>query len=296
MGNHLEAPNEGDFGRPINDTDFAAIAAEGFETVRLPVRWSNHADTNAPYAIDPDFMARVIEVVDQARAAGLRVVLDLHHYSDPQGDIYENPELEAPRLAGIWRQVGDQFSSYPDDVLWFELLNEPSVNLTNRNLLSILNPALAEIRVSNPTRPVVVGGEGFSSIRSLATLPIPNDPYIIATFHYYDPFFFTHQGAPFITPVPPTGVRFTQADRDQLARDVQIARDFMARTGRPLWLGEYGVFEDVALDERAEYYEAVNTAYGDADIDGCPWAYTNTFQFREGNGGWIQQLLTAIGL
>lgn len=296
MANHLEAPNEGDFGRPINDTDFAAIAAEGFEAVRLPVRFSNHADTTAPYAIDPDFFARVIEVIDQARAANLRVVLDLHNYSDPQGNIFENPAQEIDRFAGIWRQIGDRFASFDDDVLWFELLNEPNQNLNNDNLLSVLEPAIAQIRVSNPTRPIVIGGEGFSSIRSLPTLQLPDDPNIIATFHYYDPFGFTHQGAFFITPVLPTGVLFTQADREQLVRDVQVARDFTARTGVPLWLGEYGVFEDVSLGQRAEYYEAVTTAFGEAGIDGCPWGYTNTFQFRESNGIWTQQLLTAIGL
>jgi hypothetical protein len=32
MGNHLEAPNEGDWGRAIVDGDFAEIAARGFET------------------------------------------------------------------------------------------------------------------------------------------------------------------------------------------------------------------------------------------------------------------------
>src|SRR5690242_142379 len=34
MGNMLEAPNEGDWGRAIVDSDFADIKAKGFATVR----------------------------------------------------------------------------------------------------------------------------------------------------------------------------------------------------------------------------------------------------------------------
>ncbi|RYY33102.1 MAG: glycoside hydrolase family 5 protein, partial [Sphingomonadales bacterium] len=49
MGNHLEAPNEGDWGRAIVDGDFAIIKAAGFDTIRLPVRWSAHALAGAPY-------------------------------------------------------------------------------------------------------------------------------------------------------------------------------------------------------------------------------------------------------
>jgi endoglucanase len=297
MGNHLEAPNEGDWGRPIAAGDFAAIAAQGFQTVRLPVRFSNHAGTAPPYAIDPVFMARVEQVVDAARAAGLRVILDLHHYDDPQGDIFADPAGQTARFAALWKQIGERFRT-KDGQVWFELLNEPHDGVTHANLRSVLDPALREVRLTNPTRPVVVGGELWSGINSLPTLPLPDDPYLVATFHYYDPFAFTHQGAPWVTPALPTGVAFPSGtDAADLAANVQKARDFIARTGRPLFLGEYGAYEGIPLAQRVTYYGTVHDAFAAAGVDACAWAYTNTMPLRDpATDAWIAPLLDAIGL
>ena len=50
----------------------------GYKTIRIPVTWSNHlTDTN--YTIDPDWMARVKEIVDWAYDAGYYVILNEHH-------------------------------------------------------------------------------------------------------------------------------------------------------------------------------------------------------------------------
>jgi endoglucanase len=294
MANHLEAnPTEGSWGRAINDQDFADIAAVGFETIRLPVRWSNHASNSPPYTIDSVWMERVEEVVNQARAAGLRVILDDHHYDA----IFENPDAEKDRFAAIWKQIGERFKD-ADDMVWFELMNEPHNQITDANLLSILEPALAEVRATNPTRPVVIGGQNYSGINSLATLPVPNDDYLIATFHFYDPFNFTHQGATWVDPSPPLGTTYgSAADQQELDNAVQKARDFMDQTGLPVFMGEYGAYDVIPLDQREDYYRAVTQAFKDANIDGCVWGYTNSFSFRDADTGeWYQGLLDAVGL
>jgi endoglucanase len=297
MGNMLEAPNEGDWGRAIVDSDFADIKARSFETVRLPVRFSNHALTVSPYTIDAAFMDRVEHVVDTARAAGLRVILDLHHYEDPQGDVFADPSGQKARFTALWRQIATRFKD-KDGQVWFELLNEPHGSLNDANLRGVLQPALDAVRQSNPTRPVVIGGQNYSGIDSLATLDLPNDAYLVVTFHYYDPFAFTHQGAPWISPVLPTGRIFPSGtDLADLDASVQKAKAFMAATKRPLFLGEYGAYEGIAVADRATWYKAVHDGFEDANVDGCVWAYTNTMYFRDpGTNGWIGQLLTAIGL
>jgi endoglucanase len=292
MGNHLEPPTEGGWGgRNIADDDFTIIKAAGFDSVRIPVRWSSHAQTEAPYTIDPAFMARVKHVVGLAEAAGLGVILNMHHYDE----LYPAPEAHAARFAALWKQVAAEFRNAGPKV-WFELLNEPTGKLTHANLLTILNPALAQVRATNPTRPVIIGGENWSGVPSLATLPLPNDPYVVPTFHTYDPFNFTHQGATWTNPAPPLGRMFgSPEDYAELDANLQKVKDYMQRTGRVPFIGEYGAIDhpQVPLSERIEYYRTITAAYASIGVQSCAWGYTNTFKLRDGNA-WLPGMVEAI--
>jgi endoglucanase len=59
FGNTLEAPNEGDWGVTLSDDYFDRVRDAGFETVRVPIRWSAHAGATAPFTIDAALFARV---------------------------------------------------------------------------------------------------------------------------------------------------------------------------------------------------------------------------------------------
>jgi endoglucanase len=296
MGNHLEAPTEGAWGgRKIADDDFQIIAKAGFNTVRIPVRWAAHASETAPYVIDKNFMARVQHVVGSARAAGLNVILNSHHYEH----IHSDPsDVHVARLAGMWTQIAAAFPTEPNDKLWFEIENEPHDKFDDSNLLKVLTPALAEIRKTNPTRPVIIGGEFWSGINSLKTLELPDDPNIIPTFHYYDPFEFTHQGADWINPIPPIGrVYGSVEDQARLREDVEKVRAYIERTGKTPFMGEFGANEKVPLYERVKYQLTVRIAFDKLKIGMCAWGFTNTFPlYDSGKKAWVRGMRIAMGL
>jgi endoglucanase len=296
MGNHLEPPTEGAWGgRKIAEDDFQIIAKAGFTTIRLPVRWSTHADSNPPYAIDPVFMKRVKHVVGNARAAGLNVIVNSHHFEE----IHSDPsEANIAKLAGMWTQIAVAFANQPNDQLWFEIENEPHDKFNDSNLLKVLVPALNEIRKSNPARPVIIGGEFWSGIDSLKTLKLPDDPNIIPTFHYYEPFDFTHQGATWVNPVPQTGrVYGTAADEARLKTDVGKIRDYVARTGKTPFMGETGANGPIPLDDRVKYQTAVRKAFDEVGIGMCAWAFTNTFPLYDSEKKqWMPGMRGALGL
>ena len=292
MGNHLEAPREGEWGRPIADRDFAIIAKAGFSTIRLPVRWSAHIDAKG--VITTELLARVEHLVKTANGAGLNVILNDHNFDA----LMKDPEAQRDRLADIWRQIATRFASFPREKLWFEIENEPHDKLDNHNLIATLAPALAAIRASNPDRPVIIGGEFWSGIGSLASLSLPDDPNIVPTFHYYEPFDFTHQGAEWVNPVPPLGRRYgTEEDAARLKADTEKARAYVARTGLTPFMGEFGANQKVPLDQRIAYQKAVRTAFDSAGIASCAWAYANTFPLYDSNNGmWLPGMLDAMGL
>ncbi len=190
LGNALEAPKEGDWGVVLKEVYFDKIAAAGFDSVRIPVRWSTHADKSPPYQIDPKFFDRVDWAVDQALKRHLIPVLNMHHYEE----IFTDPDNNSERFLAMWRQIAEHYKDYPPE-LAFELLNEPQDKLTAKKWNRLLSRAIGVIRPSNPTREIVVGPVGWNGIGDLPTLELPEDDrHLVVTVHYYSPFQFTHQG------------------------------------------------------------------------------------------------------
>jgi endoglucanase len=297
MGNQLEAQAETAHGGvAIEASDFKRIRAAGFTTVRIPVRWSDKTGEGPVYAIDPKWMARVTEVVDQALAANLNVILNDHHFNA----LDDDPAANSAKLAAIWAQVAPHFADRPTSRLWFEIENEPHEKLTNAILNETLAPALKAIRASNPDRPVVIGGDNWSGIDSLATLELPDDPNVYPTFHYYEPFDFTHQGAGWVQPKPPPLGRVygSAADAQRLVTDTAKIKAYVARTGLVPFMGETGAYDaHISLAQRVQYTRAVHDAFTPLGVGICAWAYTNTFPYYDHKAKrWLPGLRGAAGL
>ena len=159
FGNALEAPAEGAWGVTLKAEYFKAIKHAGFDTVRLPVRWSAHAQETSPYAIEPKFAARVDWAVDQALASRLNIIINVHHYDAMDAD----PDTHLPRLVGIWKQIAERYRERPGSV-YFELYNEPHGKFVDAKWNAAIPELLAAIRKSNPARPVIVGPPFWNAI------------------------------------------------------------------------------------------------------------------------------------
>ncbi|TRD12688.1 glycoside hydrolase family 5 protein [Erythrobacter insulae] len=297
MGNSLEPETENAWGgKRISAADFERIRAAGFDTIRLPVRWHTKSQNEPPYTVDAAYIKRVEQVVDWALEADLNVILNSHHF-DP---IYEDPKGTSAWHGGVWKQIAARFADRPESRLWFELENEPHKNFDDSNLLETLAPALAAVRATNPTRAVIIGGQEWSGIDSLATLKLPDDANIHPTFHYYSPFDFTHQGASWTgDAMPPVGRQYgAPGDAKLLEQDVAKLRAYIDRTGHTPFMGETGAYEaHIPLAQRVQYHAAVTKAFAPTGIGICVWAYTNTYPFwDQGTRRWLPGMLGAIGL
>jgi endoglucanase len=79
FGNALDTVREGEAGFRLRERYFDDVRDAGFDTVRLPVRWSAHAGESWPYSIDPAFFERVGWAIDNALGRDLNIVLNAHH-------------------------------------------------------------------------------------------------------------------------------------------------------------------------------------------------------------------------
>ncbi len=252
LGNALEAPREGDWGVTLKEEYFEAIAKAGFDSVRIPVRWSAHAADSAPYTIDPKFFNRVDWAVEQALKRKLSVVLNMHHYDG----MMDEPAKHRERFVGLWKQIAEHYKDRPASLV-LELLNEPHNKLTAEEWNRDLAAALTVVRQSNPARDIVIGPVGWNAIGELPGLKLPEaDRHLIVTVHYYNPFHFTHQGADFVPGAREwQGTRWSGTMEEELAvrRDFDKALTWAIEHQRPLYLGEFGSYQKADMESRARW-------------------------------------------
>jgi endoglucanase len=277
LGNSLEAPVEGAWGPKITDEDLVRLKKAGFNSVRIPTRWSAHALKVAPYTIDPAFMARVDHVVQVALSQGLVVVLNAHHYQE----IDEAPAEHRECLAMMWRQIATHFADFPES-LQFEIYNEPNTQHTAEAWNLTLAAALQEIRKTNPTRAVHIGGVEWNKIGTLKDLKLPpEDRHIIAQIHYYAPFHFTHQNASWVkgsTAWNGTKWDGTEADKEAVRRDFKAAADWSQKEQRPVFMGEFGTSAGVAdMDARVRWTAFIASEAPRYHLTWAYWEYQANF-------------------
>ncbi|MEM1066793.1 MAG: cellulase family glycosylhydrolase, partial [Pseudomonadota bacterium] len=79
LSNHLEVGRDGNWRYGYRPDHITQIADAGFDTLRVPARVSDYFEDGA---IDPAFAAELRDVIETARAEGLFVILDLHHFEE----------------------------------------------------------------------------------------------------------------------------------------------------------------------------------------------------------------------
>lgn len=314
LGNYLEAPPNSWGNARYTARDFAAIKAEGFDHVRLPVGWHHDAGPGPDFTLGTGLLQKVDFLVTNATAAGLAVIVNLHHFdaftTDPAG--------QKPKFLALWRQIAAHYAAAPASVA-FELLNEPKDAATTAVMNPIYAEALRVVRASNPTRTVFVGPGKWNSIDELPALQLPEDDRrVIVTVHCYEPFLFTHQGATWsgraprtrgITfPGPPASPVVPAPDIESWATNwiqrhntkpaaenpssplafnarLQAARAWSERTGRPVHLGEFGCYQTAPADSRVRYYRAMREAAERAGLGWAIWDWKAGFKYWDDRTG-----------
>lgn len=283
LGNALEAPTEGEWGMTLEEDFFRAIGQGGFDSVRVPIRWSNHAASEPPYTIDPAFFERIDWVIEQALKNDLAVVINMHHYQE----MMDTPKEHRARFLAIWEQIAERYKDQPDS-LFFEPLNEPNGALgLGSTWNSVLNETIQLIRKTNPGRTIVLGPVNWNNISDLDELKLPEeDRNLIITFHYYQPFQFTHQGAEWVNGSDSwMGTTWTakSIEKNAVISDIDFAFQWGKANHRPLFMGEFGAYSKADMDSRALWTDFVARK---AEARGMSWAY---WEFGAGFGAYDRE-------
>lgn len=254
-----------------------AVKAKGFNTVRLPTTWYPHMDANG--TIDPEWFARVREIIDWCYEEDMYVILNIHHEEwINRADFDTAYDEMSVKLKSVWKQIATEFKDY-DQHLIFEGMNEPRaagqeyewwlapsapkeklfevVNKLNQDFVdtvrSVESPYKDTRLLSCP--PYCASG---SDINMMAGLDIPDDPYVAASVHAYSPYSFCMDKAG-------DHSTFSETYATELEGILKNIRKQFIDNGVPVILGEFSASNynnTEARCEWAETYISLAKSYG----------------------------------
>lgn len=273
MGNTLEPPLETGWNNPeAKEYYFDLYRDAGFDCVRIPVRWDKHTTLQAPYTVDKTWMDRVEEVVDWGLSRDLFIIINAHH-DDWIKENYENPDMRE-RFDSIWSQISVRFRDKSEKLI-FEVLNEPK-GLTKSQNDDMHQRIISIIRNTNPTRLIIFQGNEWGGSDELITAAIPDDDYVIGSFHSYDPYQFGLLG---------NGTWGMPIDYSTLEAKFISVKNWSDANQVPVFLGEFGAVSSCDYNSRMKHYKAYVDFAQKYGFAYCVW--------DNGENGDLQVLLRA---
>ena len=190
------------------------------------------------------------------------------------------------------------------------MLNEPH-GISNADWNAIQLQVIDAIRTVDSTHTIIVGPSDYNGIGSLRLMPEYADKNLIYTFHFYDPFVLTHQGATWTAPsmADLSGIPFpynasempgfpsslagtwiesafnnysNEGTVASVKSRLDLAVNFAQTRGVPVFCGEFGVYKPNSdNDSRIAWYGAVSDYLNKNGIMWTIWDYQGGFGIFE---------------
>ena len=321
----FQGASAGEISNVYTLTDLEHMMALGADHVRVPIDLYNLAGDGPGYVIDPILLLYLNRLVDWTEHLGLYIILDNHTHV-PLSDDAERSD----RLIALWQQMADHFKNR-SELLHYEILNEP-FGLADAEWGTLQRLVIEAIRAIDVTHTVIVAPNAMSHFDHLDLLPEYADANLIYTFHFYDPFLFTHQatnwtdpsmenltGVPFpydASRMPAMPAAFTgnwlgqlwegydqAGTRAALQGRMQIAVQFRDSRHVPIHCGELGVWQPGAVyEDRIQWHADIHAFLETDSIAWTLWGYKGGFGiYKENSQGDFPEdldlpLLDALGL
>ncbi len=288
--------------------DFINIKSLGCDVVRLPINLHYMTDGAPDYTIDPLFFFFLDRIIDWVEELDMHLLLDNHTFDPAQNTDPNVGDILIP----VWTQMAEHYKNSTAQI-YYEVLNEPH-GISDSKWNTIQQEVVHAIRAVDSTHTIIIGPAGWNSYNNLKYMPEYEGGNLLYTFHFYDPFLFTHQGASWTNPSmgPLAGVPFpydaarmpefpdelrgtwiesafnNYVHEGTIARVkelIDIAVDFKESRNVPIFCGEFGVYmRNSDNEDRVYWYNIVRQYFEEKNIPWTTWDYTGGFGLFEQGG------------
>jgi endoglucanase len=267
-----------DWQREVTPRMLEVLAEQGFDFVRMPTD-PGPLLAYGPGADQDRLIAGIHTATQTALDAGLKVVVDLHPL--PRGDEVGGMEDILgdlwPDYVALVGHLAADLATLPQDRVALEFLNEPTFDCeavyagAPPRWPAMQAELVATVRAIAPDLTLVLTGACWGQANALASLDpaMFGDDNVLWTFHSYEPFLFSHQGASWSgapekyvwnLPYPPSSVT------DDIAAEV-------AATAKDTMAAAEGRADEDLLDTAIADYRAYPDSIVTAEIDrAAAWA------------------------
>jgi aryl-phospho-beta-D-glucosidase BglC (GH1 family) len=292
------------FGGYLGDDELKLMASLGLRHVRLCIAPKLLMDA-ATGAIREDRIGFVEQALRRFHRAGLLVIVDPHN-EDRDAEL--NPAWQ-DAFVKFWGALAARLSKFDPEMTLLEVVNEPVFNRREAEW-NALNARLASaIREHAPRHTLVTSGPNWGGIDGLRKLQPLADRNVVYSFHCYDPFPFTHQGATWAgedvkplsqVPYPSSPAAVApllgalanrpgsrnmlehygreQWNKAKLAARFRQGVEWGVQQGVPLYCGEFGVFPQRAKPEhRANWFRDFGQVLAEHQIGWAVWGWDEGF-------------------
>lgn len=294
------------FEKYITKWDVENIASFGVDHIRLPFDQIVLEEFDNPYHYRDETFAHIDRFLDWAKEYNLNVILNLHKavgcYCDC-GDMKKllDDEEYQNRFLSLWLEFERRYHDRGREIM-FELMNEITESDSER-WNALWQRTVAEIRKRNPDRLIMIGSAMWNNVSTLNGLDVIDDPNVVYTFHFYDPFEFTHQRGVLQPmnhyynremPYPCDIMRYRECheflygNQNAYASYTEMGRDFIRNSLAPakqfrkehpdavLTCGEFGTIRSCPTEWRENWFRDVIEFLDENEIPFTIWNYLST--------------------
>lgn len=214
---------------------------------------------------------------------------------DPDLTWDENIE----RIKSLWTQISEHYKDYSNELLFFDLLNEPNMRLGADGLNNLHSELIAIVRESNPERTIIIGTPNLGQTWTLGELKFPENEWnIIVQAHYYLPHTFTHQNLSYLPQAySPTIVEWNGSDMEKapIEHDLAFCKRWSDYNCRPVNIGEYGVCLNANQPSINRYLSYMQNQFTNLGFSSHIWSYRGVFGlYDHKNKIWNTESLDAL--